>query len=379
MQSNSSPFLALVCFLAALVHSLAGPGFERKSRSLKPSGALFHFLHHSADIEVVFAFYAGIYLLAHWATLGFSSTLDLLKACELTGPLLLVIVMITSSTSFVIGIASRGIESIADLIPVPQRISRYATVLILGPLLGSLITEPAAMTVTALLLHQDILAKQISRKLFYSTLALLFINVSIGGILTSFAAPPVVMVARHWSWDSTFMFTHFGWRSLFAVSLNTVIVTLLNHSELRTSQDTSPDIEVPREEHSLIAKAVWVGIFLTAIKVLTHELGSFVEPLILSLQGLGLYAGATLLTGIVDNAAITAMVAPLTDLPELAKKAVFLGAVLGGGLTLIANAPNPAGFSILKSRLGREGFSAAWLILWAFPLTLLTGVILWIH
>jgi hypothetical protein len=45
--------------------------------------------------------------------------------------------------------------------------------------------------------------------------------------------------------------------------------------------------------------------------------------------------------------------------------AVLAGAVAGGGLTVIANAPNPAGQSILVSRFGDEGISAVKLFLWA--------------
>ena len=73
----------------------------------------------------------------------------------------------------------------------------WVTILIIGPILGSFITEPAAMTICALLLARQFYDLQPARDLKYATLGLLFVNVSIGGTLTHFAAPPVLMVARH--------------------------------------------------------------------------------------------------------------------------------------------------------------------------------------
>lgn len=63
---------------------------------------------------------------------------------------------------------------------------------------GSFITEPAAMTIAALLLAKQFYGLKPSAKLMYATLGLLFVNISIGGTLTHFAAPPVLMVAAAW-------------------------------------------------------------------------------------------------------------------------------------------------------------------------------------
>jgi Na+/H+ antiporter NhaD/arsenite permease-like protein len=60
-----------------------------------------------------------------------------------------------------------------------------------------------------------------------------------------------------------------------------------------------------------------------------------------------LLTGATVLTAFNDNAAITYLASQAPSLGITAKYAVLAGAVTGGGLTVIANAPNPAGQSIL--------------------------------
>ena len=103
----------------------------------------------------------------------------------------------------------------------------YFTVLTLVPLLGSFITEPAAMTLAALILAERILARGVSLGLKYATLGALFVNISIGGTLTPFAAPPVLMVAGKWNWDIAFMMSAFGWKAAIAVAVNALGATLL--------------------------------------------------------------------------------------------------------------------------------------------------------
>ena len=79
----------------------------------------------------------------------------------------------------------------------------WLSILIVAPLLGSFITEPAAMTMRQCLGQQfDSITLQILK---YATLGLLFVNISVGGTLTHFAAPPVLMVASKWDWDVPFM------------------------------------------------------------------------------------------------------------------------------------------------------------------------------
>jgi hypothetical protein len=68
----------------------------------------------------------------------------------------------------------------------------------------------------------------------YATLGLLFVNVSIGGTLTHFAAPPVLMVARPWGWDTAFMLQHIGWRATLAIAVSTVGGYLLFRREFAT-------------------------------------------------------------------------------------------------------------------------------------------------
>ena len=83
------------------------------------------------------------------------------------------------------------------------------------------------MTLAALMLRDRVFNAPLPERVKYATIGVLFVNVSIGGTLTSFAAPPVLMVSAKWGWDSAFMLSHFGWKAALAVGVNALVVTLL--------------------------------------------------------------------------------------------------------------------------------------------------------
>ncbi|MFR4417929.1 MAG: putative Na+/H+ antiporter [Akkermansia sp.] len=108
-----------------------------------------------------------------------------------------------------------------------------------------------------------------------------------------------------------------------------------------------------------------VGFFLAGLVILGGVQAWWLEPV---LTRLGDYAmvGATLLTAFNDNAAVTFLASTVPNLPEAVKYSVVAGAVTGGGLTVIANAPNPAGQAILGKYF--KGINPLWLFAWAaFP------------
>ena len=308
--------------------------------------------------------------------------------------------MTVAATRPIIQFAGSLIGVCSRLMLLPTRVAFYLASLIIGPLLGSFITEPASMTVTALLLRDRYFTSSVSERFRYVTLAVLFVNVSIGGTLTPFAAPPILMVAGPWQWDLGFMMSHFGWKALLAVVLNAGLATVYLYKELRSS--TPEPVEaatqpVPRwlcalhlaalaaiaivMHHPVVFMGVFlyflgltlvtrqyqdelqlkgsllVAFFLAGLVVLGKPQRWWLEPLISELKPLPLFGGSVLLTALTDNAAITFLGSQLPNVSEAFKYALVSGAVAGGGLTVIANAPNPAGFSILQSKFGPEGIS----------------------
>ena len=88
------------------------------------------------------------------------------------------------------------------------------------------------MTLAALMLRDRVFKAGVSSRLKYATLGVLFVNISVGGTLTHFAAPPVLMVAAKWGWDTSFMLSMFGAKAALAVLVNAFAVTFLFRREL---------------------------------------------------------------------------------------------------------------------------------------------------
>ena len=286
------------------------------------------------------------------------------------------------------------------------------------------------MTICALLLARQFYDLQPTAKLKYATLGLLFVNVSIGGTLTHFAAPPVLMVARPWEWDTVFMLTTFGWRAAAAISVSTALYYLLFRAEFTALAARAPVVDVyqPDEDaqgNTLLPVPAWVtlvhasfiawtvfnshypalfvagflfflgfarataayqsrlelrtpllvGFFLAGLVIHGGLQAWWIAPVLASLSETPLFLGAMVLTAFNDNALITYLATLVPNLADAFKVAVVGGAVVGGGLTVIANAPNPAGQALL-SRFFDGSVSPLGLVLGALPATLIAALMI---
>jgi len=276
-------------------------------------------------------------------------------------------------------------------LPLPRPMAFAFTTLAFVPLLGSFITEPAAMTLAALLMRDEFFGK-VSRKLQYAALGVLFVNISIGGTLTPYAAPPILMVATKWNMDLTYMLTHIGWKAAVAVMINAAGLLFLFRGEIQALSYSSktPYTGVSKnmvilhilfllgivvfahypaafiaifllfmgvataypqfQDRLILREGLLVAFFLGGLVVLGGMQQWWLQPLLLSMDADSIYFGATALTAITDNAALTYLGSLVEGLSDEFKYALVTGAVTGGGLTIIANAPNPAGASILKNK-----------------------------
>jgi hypothetical protein len=375
---------------------------------------LFHFL---GEVEVVFGIWLiplaiAILLMKGWGTLtSYAASID---AAE---PVFVVVVMAMAGSRPVLRFAEVCLAKVASL-GRSTVAAWWLAILTVGPLLGSFITEPAAMTICALLLRQKFYDLRPSFPLRYATLALLFVNISVGGTLSHFAAPPIVMVATRWDWGLPFMLTNFGWKAVLGILVANTIYYLRFRRELaelrpkpgkeKLEQRPIPSwiivvhllfiawvvlvahypllvvlgflfflafVEATRR-HQVVTSLrgpMLVGFFLLALVIHGRIEQWWIQPVLSSLSEWPLMVSAMLLTALNDNAAITYLASLVPGFSDSLKYAVVAGAVAGGGLTVIANAPNPAGQSILVSRFGDEGISAMKLFLWAILPTIIMG------
>ena len=414
--------LATVFFALAVLHTFSVKRFAHWAHRYPEGSLQENLLHFLAETEVVFGLWAAALFLGIGVIQGtFHDAIAYVDSLDFTEPKFVLVIMVVAATRPIVQLAESFILAASRLLPWSPGVSFYVAALILGPLLGSFITEPAAMTLLALVLKRRYFNQGIGKTLAYATLGLLFVNVSIGGALTNFAAPPILMVAGKWKWDNAFMLTHFGWRSAASCVVSTALVTWWFRKELvalpfETARDPGvplwltgthiaflalvvalahhPDIvfgvfvlflgvvtATKEYQDSLkLREGLLVGFFLAGLVTLGSLQSYWLQPLITRLSGSALFFGATALTAITDNAALTYLGSLVKDISPELQYALVAGAVVGGGLTVIANAPNPAGVGILQDArvFGDEGISPLGLLLGALGPTLVAVVFFWL-
>lgn len=381
-----------------LAHDIRHRHDEREKaagRSPSPS-ILAELLVFLGEVEVVFGLWAVVLVAMITHFYGWSTAKHYLdQTVDYTEALFVFVIMVIASTRPIVVLAESALRHVARL-GGGTPAAWWLTIVVIGPALGSFITEPAAMTICALLLGRQFYALRPSPRLAYATLGLLFVNVSVGGTLTHFAAPPVLMVARLWQWDTRFMLANFGWRAGLGVSIATAVYFMLFRSELKalgargadrepaTPEGTAPvppwiifvhvafmawtvinshypalflggflfflgftSATTSHQSRIDLVPPVLVGFFLAGLVIHGRVQGWWIAPVLGSLSAVPLFIGAVVLTAFNDNALVTYLATLVPSLGPGLKFAVVAGAVTGGGLTVIANAPNPAGQSIL--------------------------------
>jgi predicted cation transporter len=396
-------------FAVALVHTFSTRFFERLAHTRPAHAGAWHLL---GEVEVAFGFWAMALVLAIMAIAGRVEAIGYLEARDFTEPMFVFAVMVIAGSRPILTLAGSLTGDVARLLPVPRPMAFYFAALAFVPLLGSFITEPAAMTLAALILRERFYSQGLSKRLQYATLGVLFVNVSIGGTLTPYAAPPVLMVAEKWGWDLPFMLATFGWKVVLAVTLNAAGATYLFRRELRRLPGApgAPREPVPlpivaahllflasvvafshypevfmglllfflgfahayarHQGRLMIREGLMVAFFLAGLVVLGGQQQWWLEPLLRGMDATTVYYGATVLTAVTDNAALTYLGSLVEGVSDEFKYALVAGAVTGGGLTVIANAPNPAGFAILRGHFDDEAINPLGLFAAALPPTL---------
>jgi hypothetical protein len=515
-RADAEPFnaVATLIFVLAILHTFLSSkllavahrwGDEHRARiasgeaprnSVSPGTELLHFL---GEVEAIFGIWAVALGFAVVFYFDWPTFVSYIHGVNFTEPMFVVVIMTLASTRPILWLAEAIMGRAAGALGGTVA-AWWFTVLTLGPLLGSFITEPAAMTISAMVLARKFYELEPSEPLQYATIGLLFVNVSVGGTLTHFAAPPVLMVAAPWGWDTSYMLSHFGGQAALGIVVASGIYFVLFRRELARIQDSFlarklkeeirrdhvprermealfdeviPEVDrelqgleqlrelvgsevagvrerleteyiervvahgveielareafrerfeevtlarlrrgfprlLPEEERPEIIDPDWderedpvpawvvlihvgflawtvlnahhpalfvagllfflgfsvvtapyqnridlkppllVGFFLAGLVVHGGLQAWWIEPVLGGLSEVPMMLTATVLTAFNDNAAITFLATLIPELPESLEHAVVAGAVAGGGLTVIANAPNPAGQAILK-------------------------------
>ena len=383
-------------FALAVLHTFSTKQFQHLAHTSQKHAGFWHLM---GEVEVVFGFWALVLIAVMSVIADQKIAISYLEAQNFTEPLFVFVVLSVAGTRPILFSIQWIVDRLAMILPLNSVVGTYFLCLSLVPLLGSFITEPAAMTLAALMLRDGFYSKAISQRLKYVTLGVLFVNISIGGVLTPFAAPPVLMVAEKWGWDMSFMSSVFGWKAALAVLVNAMLATLLFRREL-SAIAVEAKAEVARmpmtvivvhflflaatvvfshhpvvfmglflfflgfteaykqyQDKLMLREGLLVAFFLAGLVVLGGKQQWWLQPIIAGMDSTVLFFGAMGLTALTDNAALTYLGSLVEGISDAGKYALVAGAVSGGGLTVIANAPNPAGFSILKDYFDEQAIS----------------------
>ena len=400
--------IALVIFVVAILHTFSVKFFKSLAQKFPRHHNIFDML---GEVEIVFGFWAIVLVLIIFFLLGKTETVNYLNNQSYVEPLFVFVIMVIAASKPILDFSLTCVKKISALLPVNKSLSLFLITMSFVPLLGSFITEPAAMTLAALILRDHFYSKKISNKFKYGIIGTLFVNVSIGGAMTPFAAPPILMVAAKWNWDLNFMMSTFAWRTVLAVFINSIILTFLFRNELtKLGESKIKTIKIPSfvlilhlilllgviffvhdliiflgifliflavvnafnqyQDKLIINQAFLVSLFLAGLVVLGGQQKWWLQTVLAKLTPDQIYYVATALTAVTDNAALTYLASLVDGLSDQFKYAIAAGAITGGGLTVIANAPNPAGYSILNKKFSGGIISPLYLFLSALGPTI---------
>jgi Na+/H+ antiporter NhaD/arsenite permease-like protein len=415
MTASTLEIIATSLFAIALIHTFSSSFFEHLAHKHPQHAGLCHLI---GEIEAIFGFWAMILIIAMAIVYKDSRpAVEYLESRNYTEPLFVFAIMVVAASKPILHFASHIVSVLAKTVrrigKINEQTSTYFLTLSLVPLLGSFITEPGAMTLAALLLKDRLFSKTKNTSLMYLTIGVLFVNVSIGGALTNFAAPPILMVASAWGWDTTYVFQTFGIKAAITVLINALLITIYCHKKLPANIDKQEaNQKMPwavtlihlfflvsivifahhpivfmglllfflgythayqkYQNRLLLKEALMVAFFLAGLVVLGGMQQWWLQPILEKMSNTFVFYGAIGLTAMTDNAALTYLGSLVQGTSDGFKYALVAGAITGGGLTVIANAPNPAGLSLLKEHFPEESVSALRLFIAALLPTIIS-------
>lgn len=401
---REDPFrgVTFLIFMGAILHTFFAGKFSAKSKQIVTdlghetyASRVFHLL---GEVEAIFGIWLIPLIACFVVSKGWNSTVEYFSTRQYQEPIFVFAIMTIAATKPILYFAEICISKVVRCLGKERPSIWWLCILTLAPLLGSLITEPAAMTIAAMLLANKVFVHKPGTAFSYATIGLLFVNVSVGGVLTNFAAPPVLMVASKWSWSTSYVFSHFGIKSVVGILLASLFYFVIFSKQLKQLNLAAQSNTVVAENenaiplwvivthvlflvwvvlnshhtvfviwgflaflcvaqilkkyqsHIAIKESLLVGCFLAGLVTHGGLQEWWIEAVLSRLSDLTLFLGSVVLTAFNDNASLTYLASLVPEFMDnfRLQSAVVGGAVVGGGLTVIANAPNPAGQALLS-------------------------------
>lgn len=405
-------YYATIIFALAVVHTFLSPWLhktslrlrEQKKARLKHSN-FYHFssevLFLLSEIEVIFGIWLIPLLIGMVLITSTQQTIQFLQSHDYTDALYIMVILVIVASRPIITFMERILEVVARL-GKDSPSSWWWTIMILAPISGALLKEPGAMALGAILLLEKFYVLNSSERFKYATMGLFFVNVSIGGMLTPFASRALFIVADKWDWSVGYMMGHFGWKAIISILVANTLYFILFRKEFpkyfprevlkreRSENDRPTPIWIT-VVHLLFLAAVayWgeyapiflgffvlflgfhratsfyqrplqlregllIGFFFASLIIHGDLQDWWVIPLFSNLPESMMVLVSCSLSAILDNAEVIYLGSKAPNLTETLRDALVIGAMASGGLTIIANAPNPIGLVTLRESFKKE-------------------------
>jgi hypothetical protein len=402
LQDDPFRGITFLIFMGAILHTFLAGKFAAKSKQITTvcghETYTSRLLHWLGEVEAIFGIWLIPLVICFIGFKGWDDTVAYFSTRQYQEPIFVFAIMTIAATKPILCLAEICIRKIVRCLGKECPSTWWVCILMFAPLLGSLITEPAAMTIAAMLLANKVFVHNPGKAFSYATIGLLFVNVSVGGVLTNFAAPPILMVATKWNWSSAYVFSHFGIKSVIGIVLASLFYFVLFSKQLRQLNTNAKNSDVVSENkdnvplwviaihtlfliwvvfnshhtvfvvwgflaflciahilkeyqsHIAIKESLLVGCFLAGLVTHGGLQEWWIEAVLSRLGDLTLFLGSVILTAFNDNASLTYLASLVPEFMDnfCLQSAVVSGAIVGGGLTVIANAPNPAGQALLS-------------------------------
>ena len=409
--------LALICFLMAIVHTFVAHRFRRKALANLPLGMsptietqtvpqrghltketfFAHLFYFFGEVEVVYGFWCFLLFSVAASWHGVQPVLKYIASYDYNEAFFVAVALATASTYPIMRFADKSLSRLADL-GGGTPLAWWVLLLTFGPLLGALLKETVAMTILAVLLTKHFFSCRPSKSLAYATLALLFTNISVAGILTTFASSSIVMVANSWKWNTVYLLQTFGWKVVAGIVVSNGLYFWLFHKELRSLKllkkelkgqpevpfwvtavhllflawialnSANPIILIPSfilfigfyqatapyQVFMNLREPLFVGFFLASLIVLSDMQFWWIEPVVERLDETGLYFASLLISAFTHNSSAALLYSHLPNLNEHVKVLLMSASMAAGGLTIMANGPNIVAYSLLEESFDHE-------------------------
>ncbi|MFZ0565372.1 MAG: putative Na+/H+ antiporter [Chlamydiales bacterium] len=439
MDPSLFEIISTVIFALAIAHTFLTPTLfhlsekmsKKKDREEENSHQwkFYHFcseiFYLLSEVEVVFGIWL-IPLICFFALIqGWEQTVEYLDNRNFTHALYITVIVVIIGSRPIITFSEKILERVARFGKDTPG-SWWWTIITLGPLFGAILKEPGAMVLSSILLSKKFYPYQPSRLFKYATLGLLFTNVSVGGMLTTFSSRSLFIIAYRWDWNWYYMLTHFGWKMIIGLLLSNALYYFLFRKEFKKNfpETIRPLKKIDEKERPTpfwitlihlifvalvvisgenapifvgifilflgfwsatsfyqaplhLKSGILVGFFFAALLIHGELQEWWIIPLIERLDYFGATITSFILSALVDNAIVSYMTADLPQFDTLKHYLVITAAMSAGGLTIMANAPNVVGHAILRSYF-KGSISFLYLFLGALAPSLILLTLFWV-